>query len=103
MREQLIALLRRCHDSHRLVQKFALGRGNADDLLALSSTISATHELASIMQMTLHKEPVVSRSPPPNALSNLVSRIELDGPLALASQIRNAIDEEGVVLQHRIE
>ncbi|KFY79563.1 hypothetical protein V499_01435 [Pseudogymnoascus sp. VKM F-103] len=103
LRERLMTLLRRCHDSQRLVQKFALGRGNADDLLALSTTISATQELASTIRATLQEGPGFPESSPPESLSRLLSRIELDGPLALASKIRNAIDEEGVVQQHRIE
>ncbi|OBT72253.1 hypothetical protein VF21_08197 [Pseudogymnoascus sp. 05NY08] len=103
LRERLMTLLRRCHDSQRLVQKFALGRGNADDLLALSTTISATQELASTIRATLEDGPRSPESSPPDSLSRLVSRIELDGPLALATKIRNAIDEEGVVQQHRIE
>ncbi|KFY36631.1 hypothetical protein V495_07712 [Pseudogymnoascus sp. VKM F-4514 (FW-929)] len=103
LRERLMTLLRRCHDSQRLVQKFALGRGNADDLLALSTTISATQELALTIRESLHGGKAFSESLPPDSLSRLVSRIQLDGPLALASKIKNAIDEEGVVHQHQIE
>lgn len=103
LRERLVALLRRCHDSQRLVQKFALGRGNADDLLALASTIFATQELAVWIRATAQGDLDFTKPSPAACLSRLVSRIQLDGPLALANRIKDAIDEEGIVHQHQIE
>jgi DNA mismatch repair ATPase MutS len=103
LQERLVALLRRCHDSQRLVQKFVLGRGNADDLLALSSTILASRQLVVSMQDLVHGKDNSIASSSASCLSRLASRIQLDGPLALASRIKDAIDEEGVQQQHQIE
>lgn len=94
LRERVSVLLKRSHDSHRLLQRFAFGRGDPDDLLALASTINATQGL---LDTLLHE------STADNCIRNLVARIQLDGPNLLALRIREAIDEEGVVLQHQIE
>lgn len=94
LRERITILLRRSHDSHRLLQKFAFGRGDADDLLALASTISATSDLV----VTLKRA-----DEGPDCVQSMVARIKLDGPTVLAKRIREAIDEEGIVQQHRLE
>ncbi|TAQ89802.1 hypothetical protein B7494_g1898 [Chlorociboria aeruginascens] len=94
LREQVVILLRRTHDSHRLLQKFAFGRGDADDLLALASTIHATRDLVNTLNEAETMEICVR---------SMISRIHLDGPKSLASRIKGAIDEEGLVQQHRIE
>ncbi|KAE8441617.1 hypothetical protein EG329_004626 [Mollisiaceae sp. DMI_Dod_QoI] len=94
LRERLVILLRRSHDSHRLLQKFAFGRGDADDLLALSGTVFATQELVSTLRRDDAGEACVK---------SMISRINLDGPIVLANSIKEAIDEEGLVRQHRIE
>ncbi|KAG9238790.1 muts domain V-domain-containing protein [Amylocarpus encephaloides] len=94
LRERITILLRRCHDSHRLLQKFAFGRGDPDDLLALASTINATQELVTTLQDTNVEE---------ECISSLISGMTLDGPLTLAKCIKEAIDEEGVVQQHLLE
>ncbi|KAL3418974.1 DNA mismatch repair protein [Phlyctema vagabunda] len=94
LREQVIILLRRSHDSHRLLQRFAFGRGDPDDLIALASTIHATQELLAVLMLNPTQE---------NCIRDCVARIHIQGPKALADRIRDAIDEEGVVQQHRIE
>ncbi|KAI1006193.1 MutS 1 [Podosphaera aphanis] len=93
-RQQIIALLRRCHDTHRLLQKFAFGRGDADDLLALASTIRVTQELLVILKECAQEQ---------ECIHSMALRIKLSGPKALASRIGDTIDEEGVVQQHRLE
>ena len=94
LRQHVTMILRRCHDSHRLLQKFAFGRGDPDDLLALADTVSATQDLvATLMQ----------DEPGEACVRILVARIILDGPNLLASCIRATIDEEGLVQQHRLE
>ena len=40
LRQDVMTLLRRTFDTLRLVTKFTLGRGDADDLVELSKTIS---------------------------------------------------------------
>jgi DNA mismatch repair ATPase MutS len=94
LRERIIVLLRRSHDSHRLLQKFAFGRGDPDDLLELANTIFVTQEL---------REALRYGSSPKNCVQILAGRLDLDGPGKLATRIKDAIDEEGVAQQHRIE
>jgi DNA mismatch repair ATPase MutS len=94
LRERVSVLLRRSHDSHRLLQKFAFGRGEADDLLALATTISVSQELVTIFVQDNNKT---------NCVQNLLDRIQLHGPSGLAVRIKEAIDEDGISEQHRIE
>jgi DNA mismatch repair ATPase MutS len=94
LRERATLFLRRSHDSHRLLQKFAFGRGDPDDLLGLASTVYATQDLVA----TLTQD-----EPGEECIQAMVARIRLDGPSALASRIKEAIDEEGVEQQHRLE
>lgn len=96
LRERIVFLLRRCHDSHRLLQKFAFGRGEPDDLVDLAKTIAATQDLVETLTTTESSinEPCVNK---------LVSRISMAGPAALAKRIRTSIDEEGLVQKHREE
>lgn len=93
-RERITFLLRRSHDSHRLLQKFAFGRGDPDDMLGLASTIHATQELVATLFQYGSGEACIR---------NMANRINLDGPTDLASRIKEAIDEEGVEQQHMIE
>ncbi|KAI3401631.1 hypothetical protein diail_10232, partial [Diaporthe ilicicola] len=102
LRESITLLLRRSHDSQRLVQKFALGRGDADDLLDLASTIKATEDIMSMLLgavSTANVETTAAKE----ALEDMTDRIDLDSPRKLARRIREAIDEEGIVQQHQIE
>ncbi|KAK4145500.1 uncharacterized protein C8A04DRAFT_35768 [Dichotomopilus funicola] len=103
VRDAIIELLGRSHDSQRLVQKFALNRGDPDDLLRLANTIKATEDIVSTLQasaLSLSKEDHVVEF---ECLSTMIDRISLEQPLKLAKQIRDAIDEEGLVQQHQIE
>jgi DNA mismatch repair ATPase MutS len=94
-------LLRRSHDSQRLVQKFALNRGDPDDLLRLANTIKATEDIVNLLNTSVSAQP--DNSPEKACLSTMVDRISLAQPLKLAQHIRDAIDEEGLVQQHQIE
>jgi DNA mismatch repair ATPase MutS len=93
LRERLTILLRRSHDSHRLLQKFAFGRGDPDDLLALAATVYATQDLIATLQNSRGDE----------SIKAMISRIDLHGPTILADCIQEAVDEEGIVQQHEIE
>ncbi|KAF4342790.1 hypothetical protein FBEOM_3269 [Fusarium beomiforme] len=97
--DSVILLLRRSHDSQRLVQKFTLGRGDADDLLDLASTIDATKDIVDLLK----KASASSRKFKSHCLTSLISRISLAQPLKLARRIRDAIDEEGIELQHEVQ
>jgi DNA mismatch repair ATPase MutS len=90
LREHITILLKRSHDSHRLLQKFAFGRGDADDLLSLASTVMATEDLIKTLEAGSSDTPCIL---------SLISRISLSGPSVLATKIKESIDEEGIVQQ----
>ena len=94
LREHLTILLRRSHDSHRLLQKFAFGRGDPDDLLALGATVYATQDLVATLARDSQRH---------ESIEAMMTRIDLDGPTVLADRIKEAIDEEGIVQQHEME
>lgn len=116
LRDSIVILLRRSHDSQRLVQKFAMNRGEPDDLLRLASTVKATEDIVNLLQASIASHttqehpPLPPSSPSPikpsqqaDCLSTMIGRISLDRPLQLAQRIKDAIDEEGLVQQHQIE
>lgn len=108
LRDEIVLLLRRSHDSQRLVQKFALGRGDPDDLIALANTIRATQDIVSILEAAgeLNQSATGAEdTPAPGAscFTSLLSRITLDEPVNLANRIKTSIDEDGLVQQHRDE
>lgn len=92
LRDLIITLLRRSHDSQRLVQKFALGRGDADDLIGLANTVQATADILHLLEQSAHESS--------DCLATLGKRMDLRDPLALARRITEAIDEDGLVLQN---
>lgn len=95
----MTGLLRRTHDSQRLVQKFSLGKGDADDLVALMRTIEATIDLVNILPPHSWNDNLLAV----RALSGLSGRLAIDRPKALASAIAAAIDEDGLMQSHRKE
>ncbi|EXJ57960.1 hypothetical protein A1O7_05383 [Cladophialophora yegresii CBS 114405] len=105
--ESLIFRLRRMFDVQRIVQKFALNKGDADDMLSLASAISetvATNELlrpaagARSTMVEPGQEAAVS-----HCLDRLLHRLDLEGPVELQNKIASAIDEEGLMQKHRLE
>lgn len=94
LRERVMILLKRSHDSHRLLQKFGFGKGDADDLLYLATTIAVSQDLVTTLTSDENEEKCVRL---------LVDRVHLDGPTALERRIREAIDEDGIVQQHQME
>ena len=107
LRDDIINLLRQTYDSQRLVQKFSLGRGDADDLVSLLKTIYATNGLASTLKEHINKSDSITinegHQEQRQALQNLANRLSLDGPNALAELISSSIDEDGLIECHRIE
>lgn len=105
LREDIVTFLRRSFDSQRLLQKFSLGRGDADDLVSLSRTIEVTDQISqSLSQISqtydLHPEVKAAEVV---CLHSILIRLNLDGPRALANRIKEAIDEEGLFELGRIE
>ena len=87
-------MLRRTIDLQKLAQRFSIGRGTADDLISLARTIEA-------MQLILAR---LSREVPSartHSLGALVARMDI--PTELARKINESIDEEGLILQQKIQ
>ena len=100
LREGIVIRLGKSSDSQRLVQKFTLGRGNADDLVALANTILTTESIVRLLGQYSRDDGGSSHS---NCLASIANRIQLDGPSQLAEHIKDAIDEEGVHHHHELE
>lgn len=106
-REDIVNLLRRSADSQRLVQRFSMGRGDADDLISLLQTMEVTESIAGKLDsygLTSSIDPVKDEDrKQQQSLQSLRQRLSLDGPRTLASSIRAAIDEDGLMESRRIE
>jgi DNA mismatch repair ATPase MutS len=101
LREEIMSALRRTTDVLRLLQRFAIGKGDADDLLALAKTIQIVNQIENMMNTHLSsRKSAVSALSPSWPLRTLVDRLDLDGPSKLATRILEAIDEEGLSQQH---
>lgn len=89
------------------MQKFSLGRGDADDLLCLSKAIEASRRIRLVLSEKVEANcstdtPVSSQ----NMLANLfimINRLNMHGPEALSKRILQTIDEEAVLQKQRIE
>lgn len=104
VREDTMSALRRTADVLRLLQRFSIGKGDADDLLALAKTIQIVSQIVHMMNTHLSSQKSATDSPPSSLpLRALVDRLDLDGPSKLASRILDAIDEEGLSQQHMAE
>ena len=105
LRQDITGLLRRTFDSQRLVQKFSLGRGDADDLISLFRTISLTTTILDTLQNSLNEEhaSIVGTPTLADSVRLLLQKLSLEGPSALSSRIGEAIDEDGLMASHRIE
>ena len=106
-RESIVGLLQRSHDAQRIVQKFSLNRGDADDLICLARAVQASQQVREHLERKtreLHFGDIDRRLRPGSvSLSLLISRLELHGPIAVARSIINAVDEDGLSRRHRLE
>lgn len=82
-------MLKRCCDANRLVQRFTMARGQADDMVSIARTVEIAERL---------RDRLSSPANPP-AIQKLVANVTI--PTKLAESIRKAIDEEGVMQQQR--
>ncbi|KAL8734204.1 MAG: hypothetical protein Q9166_001690 [cf. Caloplaca sp. 2 TL-2023] len=104
LREDIVKELRRSSDCQRLVQRFSLGRGDADDLVSLLRTIETMDSVADILaKETSGESPGQIDGGAQNALRRLSCRFSLEHPRALAIRISSAIDEAGLLKSHRKE
>ncbi|KAJ6103309.1 hypothetical protein N7486_005736 [Penicillium sp. IBT 16267x] len=102
LRDSVIQLLKRSYDSQRLVQKFAMGKGDPDDLICLSRAIEASKEVKQVLSDYERLLPKIA-SDAKSSLTSMISRLYLEGPTALAEKILAAIDEEGLLQQQHIQ
>lgn len=107
IRSDIIALLRRSSDTLRLLQRFAIGKGDADDLLALAKTMDVTREVYKTLAGSSNNNEgsgsEADAEVTENSMSKLSQRFEFDGPDRLAKRIGDAIDEDGLSQQHDME
>jgi DNA mismatch repair ATPase MutS len=104
LREETMSALRRTTDVLRLLQRFAIGKGDADDLLALAKTIQIVNQIADMMNVHLQSQKSAVHSLPQSMpLRALIDRLNLYSPSKLATRILEAIDEEGLSQQHMAE
>jgi DNA mismatch repair ATPase MutS len=111
LRQNVVTLLGYTFDSVRLVTKFTVGRGDADDLMELSRTILTTEDIVNNLKDhsasreadpfdAQHQKTEVRRR---QCLTMLQRRFQLESPLQLARRIQDAIDEDGLSEYHRRE
>ncbi|KAF8469087.1 muts domain V [Kalaharituber pfeilii] len=94
LREDIVALLRKTQDSQRLAQKFSIGKGTPDDLISLARTIEITRNIL----IRLKSEAQLGKVP---SLHKVLSKIDI--PMDLAQTITSSIDEDGLILQQKIQ
>lgn len=100
LHRNVIDYLKRSYDAQRLVQKFTLGRGDADDLICLSRAIEASKEIRRVL---MSKKRKCKDTPAARSLKSMTDRLYMNGPIILAEKILAAIDEEGLLQKQRIE
>jgi DNA mismatch repair ATPase MutS len=98
----LIQRLQRVCDVQRIVQKFTMNKGDADDLISLAKTIRETADVRSTLE-TARNSPSTQQSRNALVLEQLLQMFQLDGPLELAQEIFRCIDEGGLAELHRQE
>ncbi|KAL8996454.1 MAG: hypothetical protein Q9169_004048 [Polycauliona sp. 2 TL-2023] len=104
LREEIVRDLRRSSDCPRLVQRFSLGRGDADDLVSLLRTIETTQSIADVLERSnLSEASETNGLEVRQPLQRLSRRLSLEDPRALALRISSAIDEDGLLKNHRRE
>ena len=103
LRDQVVQLLGRSYDVQRLVQKFSLNKGDADDMVCLAKAVGSSHNIRQTLQEWLEDATAAIDGGVVPSLQWLLVRLDLDGPMALAERISAAIDEQGLSQQHRLE
>nr|POF20014.1 muts protein like 1 [Quercus suber] len=110
LREDIIALLRQTSDIFRLLQRFSISKGDADDLLGLARTIDVMAQVSRLLEHNIvtHQDRITnSDDSTHNAdygfLLRMLDRFDLDNPTKTARAIQVAIDEEGLSRKHTAE
>lgn len=115
LREHVQALLRKTSDTCRLLQRFSIGKGDADDMLGLAKTIAVMQQMTEllhdhILSIEASDMPLLETeqktSGPLLELTcfwNMLERFDLIGPMQAANNILSTIDEEGLSRKHQAE
>ena len=107
LKEETVQLLRRSYDVQRLVQKFSLNKGDADDMICLARAIEASRGIKATLRPKLDQlEALSERGEGQSGVSPiawLLHRIDIEGPFELAQRILSAIDEDALSRKHRLE
>ncbi|KAL9017966.1 MAG: hypothetical protein Q9185_004711 [Variospora sp. 1 TL-2023] len=104
LKEEIVQELGRTSDCQRLVQQFAMGRGDGDDLVSLLRTIEISETIHGILEKANSARSTGAMGSVTDETLRLMSnRFSLEGPRALALHISSAIDEEGLMQSHRKE
>lgn len=91
LRYAVVVRLKKLHDMHRISQKFAYKRGDAQDLLQLTSTISKMKEIVELLQP--HSN---GTSPPSIAIATLLARLQMDELTAICTKIDSSLDTDAL-------
>lgn len=103
-REHIQGLLRRTYDTSRLLQRFCIGKGDADDMLGLAKTIAVVQQISDLVHSPIEGAAIIpSQSHEISCLRNLFERLDLAGPMKVAKSILSTIDEEGLSRKHQAE
>lgn len=98
----MVRLLQKSHDSQRIVQKFSLGRGDADDLIGLARTIEVTQGILELLSSCQsYNDETDSASNHRESMRTLLQKLSI--PSSLAKRISGSIDEEGLMQRQRME
>lgn len=115
IRESVQNLLHSTFDTFRLLQRFSIGKGDADDMLGLAKTIAVMQQTSDLLhdhilssQASEMPDQMVEQtaSGPLTELTcfwNLLQRFDLIGPVKVANSIMATIDEEGLSRKHQAE
>ncbi|KAM0722257.1 hypothetical protein Q7P37_001698 [Cladosporium fusiforme] len=113
LREHVQGLLRKTFDTCRLLQRFSIGRGDADDMLGLAKTVAIMQQTTDILREHAESSAKIAPSPPSllnsgpltelSCLQRLIDRFDLIGPMKISNNIQKTIDEEGLSRKHQAE
>ena len=113
LREDVTALLQNTSDTFRLLQRFSIGKGDADDMLGLAKTI----ELMQKISDSLHDHILARQDEDTDAqatdggvsladqthLWDVLGRFDLESPVKVARTIHATINEESLSHRHAAE
>ena len=88
----VVVQLRSLFDISRIVQKFSLNRGDAEEMLCLANTFLRMKEILRNLEPHSQKDTAEGR-----ALKRLIAQVVIDGPEQMTEEIRSSIDEQGLI------